>query len=198
MILVNEVASSSTDGAIDSTVIARISVIALLGLPPPTLMLTVPSSTAGAVGSAGAAGSVGAACAIPASRQHGHGAQHREQQDEDDPPQPRAAGGAVRRDGGRHRRTVRSRSPLHQRAPAGLVEDRAGQRTGRAPRGHGSGPRSGAVRPSAVPLGGGVQAGRTALGERRLDGLRVHLGQQGDVLLGGARRPAPRRRCGRR
>src|SRR3954466_2885088 len=50
MILVNEVASSSTDGAIDSTVIARMSVIALLGLPPPTLMLTVPSSTDGAVG----------------------------------------------------------------------------------------------------------------------------------------------------
>src|SRR3954469_21287537 len=67
MILVNEVASSSTDGAIDSTVIARISVIALLGLPPPTLMLTVPSSTDGAVGSAGAVGSVGAACAIPAT-----------------------------------------------------------------------------------------------------------------------------------
>src|SRR5215203_5684708 len=64
MILVNDVASSSTDGAIDSTVIARISVIALLGLPPPTLMLTVPSSTDGGVG---AAGSVGAACAIPAT-----------------------------------------------------------------------------------------------------------------------------------
>src|ERR671921_1367946 len=67
MILVNDVASSSTDGAIDSTVMARISVMALLGLPPPTLMLTVPSSSVGAVGGVGAVGSVGAACATPAS-----------------------------------------------------------------------------------------------------------------------------------
>src|SRR3712207_3679648 len=66
MILVNDVARSSTDGAIDSTVIARISVTAPPP-PPPTLMLTVPSSTDGAVGAAGAEGSVGAAEATPGS-----------------------------------------------------------------------------------------------------------------------------------
>src|SRR5918997_1826791 len=58
MILVNEVASSSTAGATDSTVIARISVIDVLGLPLPTEMST-PPSTAGTVGAVGAVGAVG-------------------------------------------------------------------------------------------------------------------------------------------
>src|ERR687894_654304 len=40
MILVNEVASSSTAGATESTVTARISVIDVLGLPPPIEMST--------------------------------------------------------------------------------------------------------------------------------------------------------------
>src|SRR3954454_7176486 len=57
-ILVNEVHSSSTDGATDSTVMARISVTEELGLPPPTEMPT-PPSTAGTVGSTGAVGAVG-------------------------------------------------------------------------------------------------------------------------------------------
>src|SRR3712207_9367898 len=70
MILVNDVARSSTDGAIDSTVMARISVTALLP-PPPTLMLTVPSPTDDAVGWAGAVGSVGAADATPWSAKIG-------------------------------------------------------------------------------------------------------------------------------
>src|SRR3954452_3687292 len=62
-ILVNEVTSSSADGAIDSTVIARISVTAVLGLLPPTSMLTPPSTTGetGAAGAVGAVGPVGAA-----------------------------------------------------------------------------------------------------------------------------------------
>src|SRR3954468_14150981 len=59
MILVNDVQSSSTDGATDSTVIARISVIEELGLPPPTEMFTPPSEVAGAAGSTGAVGAVG-------------------------------------------------------------------------------------------------------------------------------------------
>src|SRR3954462_5036171 len=68
MILVNDVVSSSTAGATESTVIARISVIEVLGLPPPTEMST-PSTvgTTGAVGAVGAAGGVGAADAGPAS-----------------------------------------------------------------------------------------------------------------------------------
>src|SRR3954465_2409956 len=57
MILVNDVASSSTEGAIDSTVIARIRVMELLGEPLPTEMFTPPApSTAGAVGGVGGAG----------------------------------------------------------------------------------------------------------------------------------------------
>src|SRR5918994_6718498 len=68
MILVNEVQSSSTDGATESTVIARISVIELLGDPSPIEMSTLPSpGTTGAVGAVGATGSVGAAEAGPAS-----------------------------------------------------------------------------------------------------------------------------------
>src|SRR5215218_11290720 len=68
MILVNEVASSSTDGAIDSTVIARISVMELLGEPSPMEMSTEPApGTTGAVGAVGATGPVGAADAGPAS-----------------------------------------------------------------------------------------------------------------------------------
>src|SRR3954447_25399552 len=68
MILVKEVQRSSTEGAIDSTVIARISVIELLGEPLPTEMFTPPApSTTGAVGCAGAVGAVGAAEAGPAS-----------------------------------------------------------------------------------------------------------------------------------
>src|SRR3954470_19415663 len=67
MILVNEVASSSTDGAMDSTVIARISVIELLGEPSPTEMSTVPApGTTGATGAVGLTGAVGAAEAGPA------------------------------------------------------------------------------------------------------------------------------------
>src|SRR4051794_40112314 len=68
MILVNDVHSSSTDGATDSTVIARIRVIELLGLPPPTETLTPPSpaGAAGSTGAVGAVGAVGAACAGPA------------------------------------------------------------------------------------------------------------------------------------
>src|SRR4051812_37556851 len=71
MILVNDVHSSRTDGATESTVIARIRVIEVLGLPPPTETLT--PSPAGTVGEAGAAGAVGvagaggAACARPAT-----------------------------------------------------------------------------------------------------------------------------------
>src|SRR6478609_1886433 len=62
MILVNDVASSSTDGAIDSTVIARISVIELLGEPLPTEMPMLPApGTTGDVGAVGPTGAVGAA-----------------------------------------------------------------------------------------------------------------------------------------
>ena len=68
MILVNEVASSSTDGAIDSTVIARIRVIEVLGEPSPMEMSTPPSGTTGATGAVGSTGAVGAADAGPASR----------------------------------------------------------------------------------------------------------------------------------
>src|SRR6476469_9507727 len=69
MILVNDVASSSTDGAIDSTVIARIRVIELLGEPLPTEMPMLPApGTTGDVGATGAVGSTGAAEAGPASR----------------------------------------------------------------------------------------------------------------------------------
>src|SRR5919112_4753288 len=68
MILVKDVARSSTDGATDSTVIARISVMELLGEPSPIEMSTLPSpGTTGAVGAVGATGSVGAAEAGPAS-----------------------------------------------------------------------------------------------------------------------------------
>src|SRR3954465_15873441 len=65
-ILVNEVTSSRADGAIESTVIARIRVTAVLGLLPPTEMST-PLSTTGATGAVGAVGAVGAAEAGPAS-----------------------------------------------------------------------------------------------------------------------------------
>src|SRR3954454_15884082 len=69
MILVNDVASSSTEGAIDSTVIARISVMELLGEPSPMEMSTLPSpGTTGATGAVGLTGAVGAADAGPASR----------------------------------------------------------------------------------------------------------------------------------
>src|SRR5919107_2486540 len=66
MILVNDVASSSTAGATESTVIARIRVIEVLGLPPPIEMST-PSTvgTTGAVGAGGATGGAGAADAGP-------------------------------------------------------------------------------------------------------------------------------------
>src|SRR3954454_9497587 len=69
-ILVNEVTSSSADGAMDSTVIARIRVTAVLGLLPPTLMSTPPSTTGatGADGATGAVGAIGAAEAGPGSR----------------------------------------------------------------------------------------------------------------------------------
>src|SRR6476661_8296308 len=68
MILVNEVHSSRTDGAIDRTVIARISVIELLGEPSPTEMSTVPApGTTGETGAVGLTGAVGAAEAGPAS-----------------------------------------------------------------------------------------------------------------------------------
>src|SRR3954466_2590314 len=68
MILVNEVARSSTDGAIDSTVMARIRVIEVLGEPSPMEMSTPPSpGTTGATGAVGSAGAVGAADAGPAS-----------------------------------------------------------------------------------------------------------------------------------
>src|ERR1700712_2745259 len=65
-ILVNEVTSSRADGAIESTVIARIRVTAVLGLLPPTEMST-PLSTTGATGAVGAVGAVGAAEAGSAS-----------------------------------------------------------------------------------------------------------------------------------
>src|SRR5688500_8111032 len=69
MILANEVASSRTEGATESTVIARIRVIELLGEPSPMEMSTLPSpGTTGATGAVGATGSVGAADAGPASR----------------------------------------------------------------------------------------------------------------------------------
>src|SRR3954471_2570507 len=68
MILVKEVASSSTDGAIDSTVMARIRVIEVLGEPSPMEMSTPPSGTTGATGDVGSTGAVGAADAGPASR----------------------------------------------------------------------------------------------------------------------------------
>src|ERR687894_224803 len=55
MILVKEVASSTPAGATDSTVIARMSVIEVLGLPPPMEMST-PPSTAGTTGAVGAGG----------------------------------------------------------------------------------------------------------------------------------------------
>src|ERR1700709_1670716 len=69
-ILVNEVTSSSADGAIDSTVIAWIRVTAWLGLLPPTEMSTPLPLTTGAVGAVGATGAVGAAQAGSASRNH--------------------------------------------------------------------------------------------------------------------------------
>src|ERR671916_815656 len=97
MILVNDVASSSTAGATESTVIARISVIEVLGLPPPIEMSTPPST----VGTTGA------------------------------------------------------------------VEHRAGQGAGGA--GHGR-----------------LRGGRPPLGDGLLDDVAVHLGEQGDLLLGGA------------
>src|SRR5918994_1049783 len=57
MILVNDVASSSTDGATDSTVMARIRVIELLGEASPIEMSTEPSpGGTGAVGATGATG----------------------------------------------------------------------------------------------------------------------------------------------
>src|SRR3954468_4707581 len=61
MILVNEVASSSTDGATASTVTAMIRVIDVLGEPLPIEMSTPPSTagTAGLVGAVGAVGAVG-------------------------------------------------------------------------------------------------------------------------------------------
>src|SRR3712207_1919076 len=65
MILVNEVARSSTDGATESTVIARISVMELLGDPSPMEMSTLPSPV-GAVGATGAVGAVGAVGAADA------------------------------------------------------------------------------------------------------------------------------------
>src|SRR3954454_20583414 len=69
MILVNDVHRRSTDGAMESTVIARISVIELLGDPSPTEMSTVPApGTTGATGAVGLTGAVGAAEAGPASR----------------------------------------------------------------------------------------------------------------------------------
>src|SRR5829696_6565528 len=61
MILVNDVASSSTEGATDSTVIARIRVIDELGEPSPMEMSTLPSGTTGATGDVGSVGAVGAA-----------------------------------------------------------------------------------------------------------------------------------------
>src|SRR5918994_1370006 len=69
MILVNEVQSSSTEGATDSTVIARISVMDELGEPSPMEMSTPPSTAGatGATGAVGATGSPGAADAGPAS-----------------------------------------------------------------------------------------------------------------------------------
>src|SRR3954447_3535417 len=69
-IFVNEVTSSSADGAIDSTVIARIRVTAWLGLLPPREMSPPPLSTTGATGADGAVGAVGAADAGSASRNH--------------------------------------------------------------------------------------------------------------------------------
>src|SRR3954453_17003345 len=70
MILVNDVASSSTDGAIDRTVIARMRVIDELGEPSPMEMSTLPSpgtrGAVGAVGAVGLTGSPGAAEAGPA------------------------------------------------------------------------------------------------------------------------------------
>src|SRR3954453_4944388 len=68
-ILGKEGASSSTDGATESTVIARMSVMELLGEPSPMEMSTVPSpGTTGAVGAVGATGAVGAAGEAPGSR----------------------------------------------------------------------------------------------------------------------------------
>src|SRR5688500_14029834 len=69
MILVNDVQSRSTDGATESTVIARISVMDELGEPSPMEMSTPPSTagTTGATGSVGATGSPGAAETGPAS-----------------------------------------------------------------------------------------------------------------------------------
>src|SRR3978361_465187 len=69
-ILVNEVTSSSADGAIDSTVIARIRVTAWLGLLPPTEMFTPLPAGTGGVGGVGATGALGAAQAGSASRNH--------------------------------------------------------------------------------------------------------------------------------
>src|SRR4051812_11231808 len=60
MILVNDVHSSRIDGATASTVTARIRVIELLGLPPPTEMFT-PSGLVGDTGEVGAFGPGGAA-----------------------------------------------------------------------------------------------------------------------------------------
>src|SRR3954469_15641445 len=65
MILGNDGGSSSTDGAIERTVIARISVIDELGEPSPTEMSTVPAP--GTTGATSAVGAVGAADAAPAS-----------------------------------------------------------------------------------------------------------------------------------
>ena len=158
-ILVNEVTSSSTDGAIDSTVIARISVTAVLGLPPPTEMST-PLSTTGATGAIGAVGATGSPGgeAGPASSTIAAGVQHQQRQQRPAPRAPRAPEGLPptrsrsRAGRGHGRRTVRSRSSCTT-----VVQCR-----GR----HGAGQRAGPLRDGAGRRPIASSAG-LAVGDRR-------------------------------
>src|SRR3954454_8814594 len=134
MILVNDVARGTTEGAIDSTVIARIRVMELLGEPLPTEMFTPPApSTAGAVGGVGALGAVGAAEAGPASRRtatvHSSANTITSATRRPAAEAPRRGPRAGRARGGGQ--SSAADGPLAQllndRPPAGAVEDGAGQ-----------------------------------------------------------------------
>src|SRR4051812_32712835 len=182
MILVNDVASSSTEGAIDSTVIARIRVMELLGEPLPTEMFTPPAPlTAGAVGGVGAAGAVGAAEAGPASRRTA--TVHSSAAPSPAPrggarPRPRAGGA---RGWGQSSAADRPLAQLvNERPPAGAVEDGAGQGS------RGDAGRQGGGVASARVLGPERAYRGAVLTERGVDGRGVHLGEQRHLLLRGA------------
>ena len=179
MILVKDVQSSSTDGATDSTVIARISVMEELGEPSPMEMSTPPSTagTTGATGATGPTGSPGAADAGPASSraptvQSRASSRTRAARRRRIPRRERVRGR-------RHdRRTVRSRSwctkvpqPLRSKTePASAPDDDRAASARRARRGRSR------TSPSRT------RPARLAEGE--VDRLGVHLREQGHLLLG--------------